>query len=63
MSRKAVYVIGGVAVSLIALKVLGGLIAMLIVLGVVALPVVGYLMLDPSQRRRVRGQARKRLGS
>ena len=36
--------------------------ALLIVLGVVALPVVGYLMLDPSQRRRLRAQGRKRLG-
>jgi hypothetical protein len=24
--------------------------------------VAGYMMLDPSQRRRLRGQARKRLG-
>lgn len=63
MAGKAVIFIGGVAVGLIALKILGPLIAMLIVLGVIALPVIGYLMLDPSQRRRLRGQARKRLGS
>lgn len=63
MAGKAVIFIGGVAVGLIALKILGPLIGMLIVLGVIALPVIGYLMLDPSQRRRVRGQARKRLGS
>ncbi|MFG1856553.1 hypothetical protein [Actinomadura geliboluensis] len=63
MGTKVVYVIGGVVVSLIALKILGPLIALLIVLGVVALPVVGYMMLDPSQRRRVRAQGRKRLGS
>ncbi|GAA4134239.1 hypothetical protein [Actinomadura keratinilytica] len=59
---KVVLVIGGVAVGLVALKILGPLIALLIVLGVVALPVVGYLMLDPSQRRRLRAQGRKRLG-
>ncbi|MEU8341326.1 hypothetical protein SAMN05443665_101070 [Actinomadura meyerae] len=63
MGTKVVYVIGGVVVSLIALKILGPLIAFLIVLGVVALPVVGYMMLDPSQRRRLRAQGRKRLGS
>ncbi|MBT2208462.1 MULTISPECIES: hypothetical protein [Actinomadura] len=63
MGKKVVYVIGGVVVSLIALKILGPLIALLIVLGVVALPVVAYMMLDPSQRRRVRAQGRKRLGS
>ncbi|QKW34420.1 hypothetical protein HUT06_10595 [Actinomadura sp. NAK00032] len=63
MGTKVVYVIGGVVVSLIALKILGPLIALLIVLGVVALPVVGYMMLDPSQRKRVRAQGRKRLGS
>lgn len=63
MASKTVVIIGGIAVGLIALKILGPLIGMLIVLGVIALPVIGYLMLDPSQRRRVRGQARKRLGS
>ncbi|QXJ24633.1 hypothetical protein AGRA3207_006000 [Actinomadura graeca] len=63
MGKKVVYVVGGVVVSLIALKILGPLIALLIVLGVVALPVVAYMMLDPSQRKRVRAQGRKRLGS
>ncbi|WP_245537097.1 MULTISPECIES: hypothetical protein [Thermomonospora] len=63
LANKAVIVIGGVAVAFIALKLLGPLIATLIVLGVIALPVAAYLMLDPSQRRRLRGQARKRLGS
>ncbi|WP_067455251.1 hypothetical protein [Actinomadura macra] len=63
MGKKVVYVIGGVVVSIIALNVLGPLIALLIVLGLVALPVVAYMMLDPSQRKRVRAQGRKRLGS
>ncbi|MFC4050636.1 hypothetical protein ACFOY4_13145 [Actinomadura syzygii] len=63
MGKKVVYVVGGVVVSIIALKILGPLIGLLIVLGIVALPVVGYMMLDPSQRRRVRAQGRKRLGS
>jgi hypothetical protein len=36
----------------------------LIVLGAIALPVGGYMMLDPSQRRRLRRiqQRRKELG-
>lgn len=63
MAGKAVYVIGGIAVTFLVLKILGPLIATLIVLGIIALPVAAYLMLDPSQRRRLRGQARKRLGS
>jgi hypothetical protein len=63
MAGKTILVIGGVAVGFIALKILGPLLATLIVLGIIALPVVGYLMLDPSQRRRLRAQGRKRLGS
>jgi len=35
----------------------------LIVLAAIGIPVAGYLMLDPSQRRRLRDQGRKRLGS
>ncbi|GAA4610184.1 hypothetical protein GCM10023195_41590 [Actinoallomurus liliacearum] len=57
------YVVGGVAVALIAWWLLPGWVTLLIVLGLIAAPVAGYLMLDPSQRRRLRGQARKRLGS
>jgi hypothetical protein len=57
------YVVGGVAVALIAWWLLPGWVTLLVVLGLIAAPIVGYLMLDPSQRRRVRGQARKRLGS
>ncbi len=29
----------------------------------VGVPVVGYLMLDPAQRRRLRGVSRRRIGS
>ncbi|WP_395110805.1 hypothetical protein [Actinomadura sp. SCN-SB] len=54
--------IGGVALFLL-LSILGWWTAALIVLGALALPVVGYFMLDPSQRRRLRAQGRKRLGS
>jgi hypothetical protein len=57
------YIVGGVAAALILWWLLPNLLATLLILGIIAIPVVGYLMLDPSQRRRLRGQARKRLGS
>lgn len=57
------YVIGGIVVALIAWWLLPGWLTLLIVLGIIAAPIVGYFMLDSSQRRRLRGQARKRLGS
>jgi hypothetical protein len=56
------YVVGGIVVALIAWWLLPGWLTLLIVLGIIAAPIVGYLMLDQSQRRRLRGQARKRLG-
>lgn len=62
MSTRTKYVIGGVAVGVIAWRLLPGWLALLIILGVVAAPVVGYLMLDPSQRRRLRRAARKQIG-
>jgi membrane protein implicated in regulation of membrane protease activity len=61
MSRGTTYaVVGGIA-AIILFLLLPGLLKLVIV-GLVAIPVVGYLMLDPSQRRRLRGQTRKRLG-
>lgn len=57
------YVVGGVVVALVAWWLLPWWVTLLVVLGVIVAPVAGYLMLDPSQRRRVRGQARKRIGS
>jgi hypothetical protein len=61
MSRGAIYVIGGASAALILFLLLPGWLFVLAVLGLIAVPVVGYLMLDPQQRRRLRGQ-RKRLG-
>lgn len=57
-------VVGGIVVALIVLWLLPlpGWLTLLLVLGVIALPVGGYLMLDPSQRKRLRAQGRKRLG-
>lgn len=56
------YVVVGVIVALIAFILLPGWVKLLGVLLLVGVPTAGYLMLDPSQRRRLRGQARKRLG-
>ncbi len=56
------YVIVGVIAALIAFILLPGWIKLLGVVLLIGVPVAGYLMLDPSQRRRLRGQTRKRIG-
>ena len=65
MAKKAVYYAGGVAVNMLVLWALPipGIIVGLIFLALVAAPVVGYLLLDPSQRRRLRRVSRKQIGS
>jgi hypothetical protein len=63
MSTRTKFVIGGVAVGLLTLWILPWWFSALIILGVIGAPIVAYLMLDPSQRRRVRAQGRKRIGS
>ncbi|MET9494251.1 hypothetical protein [Streptomyces sp. NPDC006552] len=59
MSRNAKIAAGGVAVGLILLIWLPWWVALLIVLGV---PTAAYLMLDPSQRRRLRRVSRREIG-
>jgi hypothetical protein len=56
------YVIVGVIAALLAFILLPGWVKLLGFVLLVGVPVAGYMMLDPSQRRRLRGQARKRLG-
>jgi hypothetical protein len=56
------YVIVGVIAALIAFILLPGWVKLLGVVLLVGIPAAGYMMLDPSQRRRLRGQARKRIG-
>ncbi|MQY03428.1 hypothetical protein [Actinomadura macrotermitis] len=63
MSTQTKVVIAGVVVGFLTLFVFPWWLSALIILGAVALPAAGYLMLDPSQRRRVRAQGRKRIGS
>jgi 4-hydroxybenzoate polyprenyltransferase len=53
MSNRTWWIIGGVGVSLIALWLLPWWATLLVVLAVVGAPIAGYLMLDPSQRRRL----------
>ncbi|WP_046496188.1 hypothetical protein [Streptomyces odonnellii] len=59
MSTKAKITIGGVAIGLLLWPVIGFWFSLLVVLGV---PTAAYLMLDPSQRRRLRRINRKEIG-
>jgi uncharacterized protein (DUF58 family) len=60
MSAK--YVIAGLVLGLVALWILPNWLAVLIIVGLLAAPIVAYLLLDPSQRRRVRRVGRKQIG-
>lgn len=62
MSARIVYILGGVAGGLLVLWLLPNWLAFLVILGLVALPVGGYFMLAPSQRRRLKRITRKQLG-
>jgi hypothetical protein len=59
MSTGTKYLLGGAAAAVIAFILLPNWIALLLIIGV---PVAGYLMLDPSQRRRLRQAGRKQIG-
>ncbi|GAB2810571.1 hypothetical protein GCM10022221_04970 [Actinocorallia aurea] len=59
--RTKTVLIGGAA-AIIAWWILPTWLAVLIILGIIAVPAVAYLMLDPSQKRRLREQGRRRLG-
>jgi hypothetical protein len=55
--------IGGIIIGLILLWAVPWEIGAVVILAAIAAPVAAYLMLDPSQRRRLRRiQERKRLG-
>ena len=64
MSRKWQLAIGGIVVAIILL--IAGVnpwVPILIVVAALAVPVVGYLMLDPNQRTRIRRmRQRKQIG-
>lgn len=64
MKRQTAYVVGGVGVGVL-LWIFGvpGWIVGLLLLAAIAAPVVGYAILDPSQKRRLKSIARKQIGS
>ena len=59
MSRHVLFAIGGVIVGLILLPWIPWYIIALIIVAAIAIPATAYLMLDPSQRRRLREQRRR----
>ena len=59
MSNQGKLAVGGVVVGLILLIWVPWWVTVLIVFGV---PLAGYLMLDPSQRRRLRRAGRRQIG-
>ncbi|MCX4679409.1 hypothetical protein OG413_29680 [Streptomyces sp. NBC_01433] len=59
MSNGAKIAIGGVVAAAVLWPLIGFWWALLVLIGV---PVVGYLMLDPAQRRRLRRVSRKEIG-
>jgi Flp pilus assembly protein TadB len=63
MSRHLMFGIGGVIIGLILLAVLPLWVCALIVVAAIAIPVIAWRTLDPSQRRRIRGmRSRGQLG-
>ncbi|MEV0627969.1 hypothetical protein ACI2LC_14850 [Nonomuraea wenchangensis] len=62
MSPIQKYAIGAGIAVLISLIFLPGWVTLLVVLGVIGAPVVGYLMLDPSQRERLKRARRRGIG-
>lgn len=59
MSNRAKIAVAGVAVGLLLIPFIGFWMSLLVLIGV---PAVAYLMLDPSQRRRLRRVSRRELG-
>ncbi|OEJ23781.1 hypothetical protein AR457_03990 [Streptomyces agglomeratus] len=59
MSKSAKVAAGGVVVGIALMILVGFWPGLLIMIGV---PVAAYLMLDSSQRRRLRGISRKQIG-
>ncbi|MFF5209482.1 hypothetical protein [Streptosporangium sp. NPDC000396] len=62
MSPVQKYAIGAGVAVVLSWLILPGWLTLLIVLGVIAAPVVGYLMLDPSQRERLKRARRRGIG-
>ena len=61
MSNRMKILIGGVVIGLVLL-IFDVWVGLLVIAAAIAIPAVAYFMLDPSQRRRLRDQGRKRIG-
>lgn len=59
MSNGAKIAIGGVVAAVVLIPFIGFWWSLLVLIGV---PMAGYLMLDPAQRRRLRRISRKEIG-
>jgi hypothetical protein len=63
MTRHTGFAIGGIVIGLLLLIWLPWYVTALIIVAAIAIPTTAYLMLDPSQRRRLRNQRRRQLGN
>jgi len=64
VKRQTAYIVGGIGVGVVLLIVgIPAWVIGLFILAAIAAPAVGYAILDPSQKRRLKGIARKQIGS
>ncbi|WTW96527.1 hypothetical protein OG216_25585 [Streptomycetaceae bacterium NBC_01309] len=61
MSNRGPYIAAGIVVAIIALWIIPGWLAWVVFAAILGIPVVAYLTLDRSQRRRIRNVNRRRL--
>jgi hypothetical protein len=61
MSRGTRWLIGGIA-AVVVFLLLPGWLKVLALVVLIGIPAAGYLMLDPSQRRRLRERRRRQIG-
>lgn len=63
MAKNTGVIVGGIAVGVLIFLLLPGWLKLLAIVAIVGVPAIGYLMLDPSQRRRLRANRRRQIGS
>ncbi len=61
MSNRGPYIAAGIVLGIIAVWILPGWVGWLVLAALVGVPVVAWLTLDKSQRRRIRNINRRRL--
>jgi hypothetical protein len=62
MTNRTKFAVVGIILGVILLFILPGWIGALVILAAIGIPAVGYMMLDPSQRRRLRNLNRRGIG-